>query len=574
MTTRAAIYTRISQDRSGEGLGVERQEEACRKYAADHGFDVVRHFSDNSTSAYSGRSRPDYSEMLAAITSGDIDAVVVWRMDRLHRLPIELEEYAAVCTTRKGGKAVYTYAVSDGGEINLASADGLLRAGIMGQVARFESATKAERARAKAAQKAAAGEWTGGIRPFGWTVEDKLTVLHPEEAAALTAAHHDILAAHSLGTIARRWNDPDRQGGALPTVTGKRWTATQVRQVLLRPRNAGLYVFHGDVLNRDTIPAVVSEDIWRAVVTLLSDPGRRKGDTNKATHLLGGIAQCHCGRPVSTGRAYARADKATGERKMHKVYRCQGHGPGHVAKRLGYVDAVVELAILRLLAEELQAEPTSPSVQAEAGRLRLELDALQVREEEGATLLADGDLDAASWPRFIERIRTQRAALESALADLGLDRPADDPLHRALRDSGDLLDRFTAWQALSIDERRDFVRSHFHVVLHRHTTGTSRVFDPDTVSVHRKSRAEARRVFTGEELATLERTGKGESWEAVRMVRMLSRDFDQKGRNRIVYIELPRLVPELISAEAKEIARQRSRDVDRAIFGPQRAGTI
>lgn len=545
-STRTAIYTRISQDRSGEGLGVERQLEACQRYADAHGLDVVHHFSDNSISAHSGRPRPDYLAMLKAVKSGDLDAVIVWRMDRLHRRPIELEEYAAACTDDRGQARVLTYAATGGGRIDLASAEGLLRAGIMGQVARFESATKAERARAKAAQKAAMGEWTGGTRPFGWNVVDKRTVLHPEESAALAAAHHDILAGHSLGTIARRWNDPGRKGGALPTVLGKRWSATTVRQALLRPRNAGLYVFHGEVLNRDTIPAVVSEDIHLAVVRLLTAPGRRKGDTNKATHLLGGIAQCHCGRPVETGRTYGRKDKVTGERVMHKVYRCQGNGKGHVAKRLDYVDAAVELSVLRHLNGQMRAEPESPAVQAEAERLRAKLDALQVSEEEGVDLLADGTLDGAAYRRFTERIRAQRAETETALADLGLDRATDDPMARLLRDAGNLLDRFTAWRALPIDDRRDFLRSHFHIILDRHARGSSRVFDPDTVVVRGRARADMRRMFSGEELATLPRWGWGSRGvEAVELMRNFDTGSDAGARNRAILVELPRLVPGL-----------------------------
>lgn len=33
----AAIYCRLSQDRSGEGLGVERQEQMCRQFASRSG---------------------------------------------------------------------------------------------------------------------------------------------------------------------------------------------------------------------------------------------------------------------------------------------------------------------------------------------------------------------------------------------------------------------------------------------------------------------------------------------------------------------------------------------------------
>jgi hypothetical protein len=52
---RAAIYVRISSDRTGAGLGVARQEEDCRALCERLGWQVVRVYPDNDVSAYSGK---------------------------------------------------------------------------------------------------------------------------------------------------------------------------------------------------------------------------------------------------------------------------------------------------------------------------------------------------------------------------------------------------------------------------------------------------------------------------------------------------------------------------------------
>jgi DNA invertase Pin-like site-specific DNA recombinase len=49
-TPTAAIYCRISRDREGAGLGVQRQEEDCRQLAASLGWTVVRASSLTTTS--------------------------------------------------------------------------------------------------------------------------------------------------------------------------------------------------------------------------------------------------------------------------------------------------------------------------------------------------------------------------------------------------------------------------------------------------------------------------------------------------------------------------------------------
>ncbi len=53
----AAIYTRISSDVEGLGLGVTRQREDCEKLAASLGWGVAGVYSDNDVSAYSGKRR-------------------------------------------------------------------------------------------------------------------------------------------------------------------------------------------------------------------------------------------------------------------------------------------------------------------------------------------------------------------------------------------------------------------------------------------------------------------------------------------------------------------------------------
>src|SRR4051812_38035042 len=83
---RAVVYVRISRDRVGAGLGVERQEQDCRLLAARVGAEVVQVFVDNDLSAFSGKPRPGYQSLLAAIAAGSVDTVLAWHTDRLHRL--------------------------------------------------------------------------------------------------------------------------------------------------------------------------------------------------------------------------------------------------------------------------------------------------------------------------------------------------------------------------------------------------------------------------------------------------------------------------------------------------------
>src|SRR3981081_2022466 len=61
-----AIYARISDDRQ-DGAGVERQLQDCRTLVKRRGWGSALEFVDNSKSAYSGKIRPRYTELLAAV---------------------------------------------------------------------------------------------------------------------------------------------------------------------------------------------------------------------------------------------------------------------------------------------------------------------------------------------------------------------------------------------------------------------------------------------------------------------------------------------------------------------------
>jgi site-specific DNA recombinase len=56
MTRRAALYLRISQDRTGAKLGVGRQRTDCALLAAALGWDVVEVYEDNDIGGVLGQA--------------------------------------------------------------------------------------------------------------------------------------------------------------------------------------------------------------------------------------------------------------------------------------------------------------------------------------------------------------------------------------------------------------------------------------------------------------------------------------------------------------------------------------
>jgi hypothetical protein len=88
---RAAVYTRISEDDTGQRAGVNRQLEDCEALADRLGWEVTHRYGDDDLSASSGSTRPGFEALLKAMVDSEFGAVVCWHPDRLFRSMEDLE---------------------------------------------------------------------------------------------------------------------------------------------------------------------------------------------------------------------------------------------------------------------------------------------------------------------------------------------------------------------------------------------------------------------------------------------------------------------------------------------------
>lgn len=442
MTRTCAIYCRISDDREGAGLGVERQREDCVALAERLGYTVVGVYSDNDVSAYSGKPRRDYRRMLEAVSAGGIGAVLVWHTDRLHRSPKELEEYIDLCETR----GVVTHVVT-AGQLDLETPTGRMVARLLGATARYESEHKAERVRRRAYQRAAEGGSNGGPRPFGFE-PDGLTV-NKTEAGEIKNATAAVLSGDSVRSLVTDFN---RRG--VLTSSGRQWEIQSMRLMLVRPRNAGLRQYRGqEIATKKPLPAIVSEPDYRALVALLSDPARRTSPGNQPRHLGGGIFQCGgegCGGTVVVG---------SGGTPSRPRYRCRRSesGPGHITRDLDVVDRYVTARILDRLSRDDAAELLAQGTGEDTGALLAEKAAHKAKLDGLADALADDRLTLDQVARATAKIREAMADLDRRIAAAAV----ADPL-AAIIGADDVEAR---WKEMHLDTRRGIVRELVEVTI-------------------------------------------------------------------------------------------------------------
>ena len=311
----ATIYARISIDKTGEQLAVERQVKACRDFCEEHGWTVREVFEDNSRSATTGGPRPAFDALLASRPA----RIVVWHTDRLARLTEDLDKVITL--------GVPVHAVQ-AGYFDLTTPAGRATAKTVTTWAQYEVEQKTLRQLEATKQKAERGLPHWPTRPFGLELDGTLRL---SEAAVLREVYERFLRGESISSIARWLNESE-----VWTTSGVKWSPQVLSRFLRNPRNAGLRVHLGRIVGKGTWEPVVTETTFWAAQRLLNMPSRKTGSDGLRKYLLSGLARCAepgCNLPAKGGTP-ARTGLYAGD----PLYTCAA---GHFALPIEWVDGIV-----------------------------------------------------------------------------------------------------------------------------------------------------------------------------------------------------------------------------------------
>jgi DNA invertase Pin-like site-specific DNA recombinase len=151
MSKRTAIYVRVSS----KSQETRSQEGELKRWADAHGVEF-KPYRDK----YTGRSmdRPGWNKLWAAVEAGEIDRVVVWRLDRLGRTASGLTKLFEELIARKVG----LFSLKD--SLDLETPAGRLMANVLASVSAYETEVRRERQLNGIAEAKAAGKQWGGSK--------------------------------------------------------------------------------------------------------------------------------------------------------------------------------------------------------------------------------------------------------------------------------------------------------------------------------------------------------------------------------------------------------------------------
>jgi site-specific DNA recombinase len=267
-TIRCAIYTRKSTD---EGLeqdfnSLEAQREACDAYILSQKHEGWSALSDRyDDGGYSGGSmeRPALSRLLTDVEARRIDAVAVYKVDRLTR---SLADFARIVAIFDAAGVSF---VSITQAFNTTTSMGRLTLNVLLSFAQFEREVTAERIRDKIAASKARGMWMGGIVPIGYRAERRSLVPVPEEAALVQRIFERYLALGSMHALkaeldANGIRTPERQHRSGRSSGGAAFSRGKLYAMLKNPLFIGR-IRHGNLVHTGLHPAILEVSLWEGV---------------------------------------------------------------------------------------------------------------------------------------------------------------------------------------------------------------------------------------------------------------------------------------------------------------------
>ena len=189
-------YVRVSTDSQIENYSIEEQTDRLKAYCKAKGWTLLHIYVDGG---YSGGNtdRPALQEMLHEITQNHVDAVVVYKLDRLSR-----SQKDTLTLIEDKLLANNTDFVSINENFDTSTPFGRAMIGILSVFAQLEKDQITERFTMGRIGRSKAGYFHGGANaPTGYDFKDGLLIVNEYEAMQVRKVFSLFLAGKSINAI-------------------------------------------------------------------------------------------------------------------------------------------------------------------------------------------------------------------------------------------------------------------------------------------------------------------------------------------------------------------------------------
>ena len=305
----AAIYTRKSSE---EGLeqsfnSLDAQRGAGEAYIASQqheGWELIPdHFDDGG---YSGGTldRPALQRLLDKVCAGEIDVIVVYKIDRLTRSLMDFAQLAELFEQHQVSFVSVTQSIDTGDSM------GRLMLNVLLSFAQFERELTGECIRDKIAASKKLGLWMGGSIPMGYDVQDRELVINRADADNVQRIFDLYLEEGSVAPLVDRLKREGIKTAERVSTKGKRsggltFTRGHLYRILQNPVYIGR-IPHKDTSYKGKHKPIINQETWQKVQDQLeanAQGGRTRRSRADHPSLLAGLLTDTDARPMKVDHA-------------------------------------------------------------------------------------------------------------------------------------------------------------------------------------------------------------------------------------------------------------------------------
>ena len=300
---RVGLYGRVSSEEQVLGYSLDAQERAMRNYCAEKGWEVYGVYVDKGKSARSDdiSKRPQFKALIDAALSGQIDVVIVHKLDRFSRNLVTTLTYFQEFSK----KGVAFVSLSE--QMDYSTAQGNLMLAMMGGFAQWYSDNLAHETSKGKRERAQQGQYNGDL-PFGFIKgEDGIAVIEPKEAKAVKRAFSMyVTGRYSFREIAETFNTKgfmtrNKSGRDMHgNITPRPFTADSTRDIVSNPFYTGVVTYKGEEYSGKH-EAMIARDLYEQCCQVRRDRSKspRTNSNRFRTYLLKGLVRCAlCGEKL------------------------------------------------------------------------------------------------------------------------------------------------------------------------------------------------------------------------------------------------------------------------------------
>lgn len=400
-------YTRVSTENQLENYSISQQEQRLNAYALAKGWELRRIFVDGG---YSGgnMNRPGLQELLRTVENGGIDAVLVYKLDRLSR-----SQKDTLLLIEDGFLAHGTDFISINENFDTSSPFGRAMIGMLSVFAQLERDQITERFTMGRIGRSRAGYFHGGGNsPTGYRYENGELLVEPYQAYQVGEAFRLFLDGLTINGVSRQ----------LSARFSPAWTPSKVRSVLKNDIYTGHVHFKGQSYPGRHQP-IIEEESFRLAAERLAEQGRKGSHPAfRAKYLLSGLVICgSCGARYAAGhgcyRCYSRARPTA--KDVADSHCSSPDWP------IGELDSLL-LKQLRLFLEQPEIPPlfrSKPPTPPSIGDIPARLKEISVQQERLAELFQTGLLPEETLVRRARALSDEHEALSAQLMVQPLETP-------------------------------------------------------------------------------------------------------------------------------------------------------